>query len=400
MKYYKYISNTTAAPELYGASDCWLPLMEIGGVFTLMLFLFTLVLNKTKLVSRLSQRAQRRIHPLHQLNSVPLASSTFQRDDPSPIDLVGLNNSTEEPANNFQRDDLSPIDLVELNNSTEEPANNFQRDDLSPIDLAGLNKSTEEPANNFQRDDLSPIHHQLAEFSSSSGKRTGIVSDTETELVSQLEDSTENTAKQMKDSRVIFVTEYKAGHDESKLTQIKTLEATQKICDAEDDDDERRNDTMDILVDQEYLSAARSLDLNTGADIPIHKYKSTEQTNEIEYEDLKKITSIDSIRGTAEADAVLSDQELVEFKSHQESTTTSKPFNMDFAILAICVAGIAFLVILVFMNLEYGSTLWKILLGIPYRLICFLPWIFIFNNKEVNAKFRRRIQQLRNDYQL
>lgn len=69
----------------------------------------------------------------------------------------------------------------------------------------------------------------------------------------------------------------------------------------------------------------------------------------------------------------------------------AKNISNDSLFLAVGISTVGLLAMMHELDLDQNSLLWRTLMGIPYRIVCFFPWVFLLKNTSLKEKFLRRI---------
>ena len=110
-------------------------------------------------------------------------------------------------------------------------------------------------------------------------------------------------------------------------------------------------------------------------------------------EDLEDNENIEAVQS-------ISNDDLEQENNNQQRPIASnmsydKSYVADFKLLSLCVLACLIVGVAIMSHLDFNSVLRRVLIGIPYRLACLAPWVFIFKNKNVKAKFMRSINRLK-----
>ena len=69
--------------------------------------------------------------------------------------------------------------------------------------------------------------------------------------------------------------------------------------------------------------------------------------------------------------------------------------RLESMFITVAIISMVLLLMVVFLDPKPGSILIRLLLSIPYRILCFMPWLFLLQRKVMREKFSRRINELR-----
>lgn len=313
-----------------GSRDCHVPFVESGVVLTSILFVLTLVVNKTKSIQkRLS--CKQRVEPTDELNMMPIHPKRESQVDNSPQDDISR----------------SSVNIEEV------------------------------------RDDQEASNHQL-------GSCAGSISNKSLhrlQVITVREKSRDNERKESNKEEVLVST-----------TVLKEVAVNNQTVDISDTYIKEGSSSKNNYI-RSFNSVAPEI---RNDEKTIENLKKADQFNREDIENDNEEIELENeivINNTLVEETVENSNNDKDMENVNEDrlpkAKEDKKFNVDFFILTACVVVIVILGGISILDLEYGSTLRRILLGIPYRMACIMPWIIIFKNKEIESKFKRRIDQLK-----